>query len=365
MKSEKAKRESLERIGRRLREGLERSREYRIVEEGEVLSRGTSSFFYTEIDEWQYREAQRLKRKLLKEHEGMRLEDVIRGEVIETGKGSCYLIRNRQSLKLRNLDPARARKRILSDLKLIYGIGEATEKALQRQGYCSIEDLADHPRFGRSAKEFLKVMDRRDTSRLLTWIGRWFQKSHPLAFLASGFHRDDDFIILDIETLGIFLRPIILLGVARLEGKDLTISQYLTRDVEEEPAALAGLLSHLDGVRAFITFNGRAFDIPYIRDRLAYYRMPGDLERTHFDILHFSRRAWRGQFPDCRLTTLERHLFGVERTDDVPSSLVPEFYETYMRTGNAGPLIPIVEHNRMDLVTLTNLFSRLHEEWSF
>ncbi|MCX5834127.1 MAG: ribonuclease H-like domain-containing protein, partial [Deltaproteobacteria bacterium] len=357
MKSEKAKRESLERIGRRLREGLERSRDYRIVEEGEVTSRsrGTSSFFYTEMDEWQYREAQRLKRKLLKEHEGMRLEDVIRGEVIETGQGTCYLIRNRQPLKRRHLDPARARKRILLDLKLIYGIGEATEKALKHQGYHTIEGLADHPRFGRAAKEFLKVMDRGDTSRLLTWIGRWFQKSHPLAFLASGFHRDDDFIILDIETLGIFLRPIILIGVARLGGEDLTISQYLIRDVEEEPAALAGLLSHLDGVRAFITFNGRAFDIPYIRDRLAYYRMPGDIERAHFDILHFSRRAWRGQFPDCRLTTLERNLFGIERTDDVPSSLVPEFYETYMRTGNAGPLIPIVEHNRMDLVTLTNL----------
>ena len=365
MKNDKAKRVALERIGRRLREGLERSREYRIVEDGEVLSRGTSSFFYTELDERQYREAQRLKRKLLRDHDGMPLEDVIRGEVIETGMGTCYLIRNRQSLKRRHLDPDQARKRILSDLKLLYGVGEATEKALKREGYGTIEELARHPRFGRAAKEFLKVMDRGDTSKLIAWIGRWFQKSHPLAFLASGFHRDDDFIILDIETLGLFLRPIILLGVARLEGKNLTISQYLIRDVEEEPAALAGLLSHLDGVRAFITFNGRAFDIPYIRDRLAYYRMPGDIERAHFDILHFSRRAWRGQFSDCRLTTLERNLFGVERTDDVPSSLVPEFYETYMRTGNAGPLIPIVEHNRMDLVTLTNLFSRLHEEWSY
>ncbi len=364
MKSDRAKRESLERIGRRLREGLERSREYRIVEEGEVTRRGTSSFFYTEMDEGQYREAQRLKRRLLRECDGIRLEDVIPGEVIQTDRGSCYLVRNRSSLRLPALDPARVRKTILSDLKLIYGIGEATEKVLKGQGYGTIEDLADHPRFGRAAREFLKVMDRQDTSRLLAWIGRWFQKSHPLAFLASGFHRDDDFIILDIETLGIFLRPIILLGVARIEGQDLTIRQYLIRDIEEEPAALAGLLSLLDGVRAFITFNGRAFDIPYIRDRLAYYRMPGDLERSHFDVLHFSRRAWRGQFPDCRLTTLERHLFGIERTDDVPSSLVPEFYETYMRTGNPGPLIPIVEHNRMDLVTLANLFSRLHEEWS-
>ncbi len=141
------------------------------------------------------------------------------------------------------------------------------------------------------------------------------------------------------------------------------MEQYLLRRIDEEPAALAGLLTHLSGRRAFVTYNGRTFDIPYIRERLAYYGIRANLEGPHFDVLHFSRRAWRDCVPDCKLTTLERCFLGIEREDDVPSAMVPEFYESYMRTGNPGPLVPIVEHNRRDLLTLASLFSKLHEEW--
>jgi uncharacterized protein YprB with RNaseH-like and TPR domain len=242
-------------------------------------------------------------------------------------------------------------------------VGEVTEAALKRGGIGSIADLADHPRFGGQARSILKMVAEGDTAELLDWIGRWFQKSHPLALLSSGFHREEDFILIDIETLGMFQRPIILLGLARVHGNEIRVDQYLLRRIDEEPAALAGLLTHLSGSSAFVTFNGRTFDIPYIRERLAYYGIRANLERPHFDVLHFSRRAWRDCVPDCKLTTLERCFLGIEREDDVPSALVPEFYESYMRTGNPGPLVPIVEHNRRDLLTLASLFSKLHEEW--
>ncbi|KUG20682.1 hypothetical protein ASZ90_009572 [hydrocarbon metagenome] len=61
--------------------------------------------------------------------------------------------------------------------------------------------------------------------------------------------------------------------------------------------------------------------------------------------------------------TLERGLFGIERSGDVPSQMVPEFYEAYLRSGNPGPLVPVVEHNRQDVITLARLFARLMEEW--
>jgi uncharacterized protein YprB with RNaseH-like and TPR domain len=34
-----------------------------------------------------------------------------------------------------------------------------------------------------------------------------------------------------------------------------------------------------------------------------------------------------------------------------------------MSTGNCGPLVPLVEHNRQDLVSLARLFSHLMREW--
>jgi hypothetical protein len=194
-------------------------------------------------------------------------------------------------------------------------------------------------------------------------IEHWFPKSHPLVLYCSGLHDIEDFIIFDIETMGLFTRPIILFGVAQISDNQILINQYLLRDIKEEPAGLLGFLSHVDKNSVFITFNGQTFDIPYIRERLAYYRMSANLEKPHFDILHFARRAWRDRLPNCRLNTLEKYLFGIERKDDVPSALVPDFYETYMKTKNVGTLVPIIEHNKQDLITLANIFSKLHEEW--
>ena len=58
-----------------------------------------------------------------------------------------------------------------------------------------------------------------------------------------------------------------------------------------------------------------------------------------------------------------KKILGVERTEDIPGQMVPEFYETYLRTGNCGPLVPIVEHNRQDVLSLALLFIHLLGEY--
>jgi len=49
---------------------------------------------------------------------------------------------------------------------------------------------------------------------------------------------------------------------------------------------------------------------------------------------------------------------------DLPGELVPEFYYDYLRTGNAGFLKPIIDHNRQDVESLVNVFSSLVEHWT-
>jgi uncharacterized protein YprB with RNaseH-like and TPR domain len=113
---------------------------------------------------------------------------------------------------------------------------------------------------------------------------------------------------------------------------------------------------------ALVTFNGKSFDLPYITDRLAYYGMASPGRIPHFDALHFSRRRWKATMPSLRLTALEREILGIRREDDIPGQMVPEFYAEYIRTGNIGPLVPIVEHNRQDVHSLALLFFHLLEE---
>ena len=348
-------------IGRRLRESLERAGAVVVAEREPAAA--ARPFGAAWVDVREFHEAQRLKQALLRRYRGRSLEEVLPGEEVRTARGVCYRLVSRDAGRLRTADPDAVRRSLLADLKLLYGVGAVTEAALKRQGVATIADLADHPRFGRQAREILRMVETKDTAELTNWISRWFSRSHPLFLLSSGFHREEDFVLIDIETLGMFQRPIILLGLAQVRGSGIRVDQYLLRRIDEEPAALAGLLDHLGGPRAFVTFNGRTFDLPYIRERLAYYGIRADLGGPHFDVLHFSRRAWRGCVPDCRLTTLERSFLGIDREDDVPSALVPEFYESYLQTGNPGPLVPIVEHNRRDLLTLAGLFSKLHEEW--
>jgi uncharacterized protein YprB with RNaseH-like and TPR domain len=148
-----------------------------------------------------------------------------------------------------------------------------------------------------------------------------------------------------------------------IENGGLSVHQYLLRDIAEEQAALMATLSHLSAKRpALVTFNGKSFDIPYVSDRLAYYGMESLANIPHFDVLHFSRRRWKDQLPSLRLTALEKEVLGICRDDDIPGQMVPEFYESYQKTGNCGPLVPIIEHNRQDVVSLALLFFLLLEE---
>lgn len=358
VKDEEKRKITLDRIGKRWRESVDKVKEYELIEDEEV----SEEFVPTGVAYQEYKEAHKLKQRLMKKYEGKMLEDVIRGEELKTKNGICYHIENQDKINLKIINPYNAIEKILSDFKLIYGIREATERILKSEGYKTMEDLKEHPRFGPEARKFLELVGKGDTCQIVDWISHRFPKSHQLVLYSSGLHEKEDFIILDIETMGLFTRPIILFGVAQISGNNILINQYLLRNIKEETGALTGFLSHINDNTAFITFNGRTFDIPYIKERLAYYGMKGDFERTHYDILHFSRRAWE-RVPNCRLTTLEKHLLGIERKDDVPSALVPEFYETYMSTKNIGPLIPIIEHNKQDLITLANIFSKLHEEW--
>jgi uncharacterized protein YprB with RNaseH-like and TPR domain len=334
---------------------------YEVVEDGKIFR---TSFLDSYVFSSEHGRALDLLRRMGELHEGMALRHVLPGREVETAFGPGYCIERRTEVPDLHPDRDLVRRNLLGHFRLLPGIGPVTEKKLRGRGYRSILDLREHRRFGGAAEEFLRELDEGGTGPLAGWITRRYLRSHPLALAPCGLHRRDELVFLDIETLGLFSRPIILLGLGRLEGSTLSTSQYLVREISEEPAALNAALEDLTGEgAALVSFNGKSFDVPYIGERSAFYGMPVRLDRPHFDLLHFSRRRWGGSLPDCRLSTLERHIFGISREVDIPGSLVPEFYEAFLRTGNCGPLVPIVEHNRQDLVSLGFLLATLLGEF--
>lgn len=166
-------------------------------------------------------------------------------------------------------------------------------------------------------------------------------------------------VFLDIETTGLGNTPLFLIGLMVAGDTGLVIRQYLARDYGEEAAVTALFAEEIVDKSLLITFNGKSFDLPYIEARAAAHGVPLIADVAHLDLLHEARRAWRGRTPNHKLQTLERHICGRDRHDDIPGAEVPEAYHAFVRTGDARDLARIMEHNRLDLLTLADLLNRI------
>lgn len=171
--------------------------------------------------------------------------------------------------------------------------------------------------------------------------------------------RLEDLLFADIETTGLGISPLFLIGTMVWETGRFEVRQYLARNYAEEPGVIALFLEACAQRSVLVTFNGKSFDLPFIRTRATVNGIPFDIEPAHFDLLHACRRIWRGVLPDCRLQTLEALVCGRPRYGDIPGSEIPDAYHAYVRTDDATQIVEILRHNVLDLMTLADLMSRL------
>jgi uncharacterized protein YprB with RNaseH-like and TPR domain len=352
----------LNRAAENLGQKVGESKEYEVISE-KTKEEHRKPAFESWLWNIEYNDALYLESELIEQYQGKTLEEAISGEIVSNEQGECYSISDSCTSTFKLIPFQESRHIIISDLKILSGIGPVGEKKLKGKGYKTIEDLKRHPLWRKQAQNFMQILDKKEINSAQKWLWQRLPKSDPLLHYLASFCQDNDFAILDIETMGLSERPIILLGIAKPNKTHVCTSQFLLRDIEDEPGAIWALVSKLKPNLSLITFNGRSFDIPYIKQRLAYYGLEAYLDNPHFDVLHFTRRALRNKIDDCKLETVENYL-GVKRGINVPGALVPHFYETYLKTRNPGPLVAIVEHNKQDLLTLGSLFSKLYEEWN-
>ena len=137
---------------------------------------------------------------------------------------------------------------------------------------------------------------------------------------------------------------------------------------QHERRLLAEVEALVRGSAALVSYNGKSFDVPVLETRYQFNRLAPPFDGiSHVDMLHPARRFWRGvgaspgawpETDSCRLSVLERTLFGVRRIGDVPGHEIPGRYFAFMRSGDASPLEPVLEHNRLDLISLAALTAR-------
>lgn len=162
-------------------------------------------------------------------------------------------------------------------------------------------------------------------------------------------------LFLDIETCGLSSAPVFLVGLCHVGDRNLVLRQLFARDYAEERALIAAVAEIARQFDFLVTFNGRTFDIPFLRDRAVYHRVRFDFELPHLDLLHVARRRWRGRFADCRLQTLEWQILRRRRAGDVDGAAIPGIYHDYVKRGEPHRLLPVFHHNLLDLVAMAEL----------
>ena len=149
-------------------------------------------------------------------------------------------------------------------------------------------------------------------------------------------------------------------AVARPVDCGLRVAQMFLQQPGMEAAFLYALAGEIAAADAVATFNGSSFDLPVLRTRWVMARMPGELTcNAHVDLLTLVRALYRHRLESCNLRSVEEHLLGYEREDPISSALVPDAYFAYLR-GSSSPLLEAaLEHNRLDVISLVHLHSRL------
>jgi hypothetical protein len=168
-------------------------------------------------------------------------------------------------------------------------------------------------------------------------------------------------VFLDLETTGLSATPLFLAGALVHRDGGLKAVQLLARDYSEERCVIDLVDGMLAGCGVCVTFNGKSFDLPYIRERAKYHRLTLRSGPEHFDLLHHARRRWKHRLPDCRLLTLEWFILGRRRMGDVDGWEVPCIYHEFVHTKDARRLKQVLRHNLMDVLSMAELMVSLAE----
>ena len=173
----------------------------------------------------------------------------------------------------------------------------------------------------------------------------------------------DELLFFDIETTGLGGAGAVafLIGCGSVVSEGFEVRQYLLPDFSDETAMLEKVLEELNPDKTIVSYNGVAFDMSMIRDRMIVNRVARKIKTTgHIDLLHSVRRLFKRRLGDCSLGNVEQELFGFYREDDIPGYLIPSVYFDWLGSEALDDMETVMEHNRWDIFSLYFLINHIN-----
>lgn len=164
----------------------------------------------------------------------------------------------------------------------------------------------------------------------------------------TGFDKEKDFIIL--ISLGYFA-----------DNNEYLIKQYYADDLKQEKEVLEKFGADISKFKKWCSYNGIAFDEPFIEKRMNIYNLKNELPKEHIDLYRMIRPYYKQLgLQRCNLKTVEKYI-GVERKDKIDGGISVELYSDYLASGDKNLRDVIMLHNYEDVLNLPGIFRLVNE----
>ena len=173
-------------------------------------------------------------------------------------------------------------------------------------------------------------------------------------------------IFLDTETTGLAISGgtfAFMVGIGWYEKGCFSVRQYFLEDPGQEAAMLLDLDNFLANFKTIITYNGISFDIPILKSRYRYHRMPKKLlQKFQLDLLKYARMYFKYQFESRSLKSMEINVLHYQRSEEeIPGYLAPILYNEYLKSGETENILGVFYHNEIDVVSLAALINIINQ----
>ncbi|MGP1569800.1 MAG: ribonuclease H-like domain-containing protein [Eubacteriales bacterium] len=172
---------------------------------------------------------------------------------------------------------------------------------------------------------------------------------------------------LDIETTGLSPKNSKFILGALLEFKEngYLLKQYFAENLDEEKDILARYINEIEKIDILLTYNGKSFDIKYLKEKIKQYNIKPDfIFPLNIDIYLFlhSYSQFRKHLPNLKQKTVENFLgLWDKRSDMISGADSINRYYSYITSKDASLRAEILLHNSDDVLQLARIFPILEK----
>jgi RNase H-like protein len=177
-----------------------------------------------------------------------------------------------------------------------------------------------------------------------------------------------DLVLIATRSRGDDQERIALVGILRVEGRQLRLEQYLAEESDSEAAALQVLGTRLESASVVATFARGPCAWKHVQARAEAcgvdlfaegWEVPAGRVRAgrliHLDLQAECRRRWPGRVRRPRLETVEARVLGFRRSGRTPRADVSRTFGEFLSSADPSHRMEALRHNALDLLTMARI----------